>query len=376
MADSDLTQRIKRFLRLQLESFLATPYDTRTVSPGPTWSLDWLPANSNAGTALLSREARATASSYLNGIRAANCSAVGLQIQYPLLDPEFPRQAEYLEFYRWAVSEARRRGMTVYAETSPAFAGTMWSGVEWDWGNHDDHIQRRIAQACKIVLELEPDYLSVTHEPDTELAITGHTLTTADCLGMIAAVVACRDGCGAITRIGGGLPVTAAWSELEPYGTQAGDFVTIHLYTAAVLERLQLVNCFSRLVDYATRLSLPVIVGEGGLFKAHPLEFRGGPLAVSELYGRDPYQTWENLDALAVEAFNYAGRVAGILVVNWFWSQYAFAYYTGDNPDQERARQVATRSALRNAENGRLTSLGEMVSYGIAEKKNTNEARV
>lgn len=352
-------QQLKAFLRGQMESFLATPYPQ--THEGAVWSLDWLPANGNAGEALLSRTARRTALDYLGGIQAAGCGAVGLQIQYPLLDDAFPRAAEYLEFYRWAVGEARKRGLVVYAETSPAFAGTGWSGVVWDWGNHDDHIQRRIAQACRIVLELRPDYLSVTHEPDTERAITGHTLTPADCLGMIAAVAACRDAGGVHTQVGGGLPVTAAWDELQPYDSSAADFITIHLYTAALMHGRQIVNGFSRLVDYASRLTRPVIVGEGGLFKAHPLEFAGGVLAVAELYGRDPYVTWETVDAMAVEAFTHAGMSANILLINWFWSQYAFAYYTGGNPDAAHARAVATRAALRNAGRGRLTGLGDMV---------------
>lgn len=342
-----------------MESFLTTPYPQ--THGGTAWSLDWLAANGNAGEALLARTAQRTARDYLDGIQAAGCRAVGLQIQQPLLDEEFPRQAEYLEFYKWAVTEARRRGLVVYTETSPAFAGTIWSGVAWDWGDRAGHIQRRIAQACKIVLELKPDYLSVTHEPDTERAITGHTLTTADCLGMIAAVAACRDAGGSPTQIGGGLPVTAKWADLEPYGSSQADFVTIHLYTAALMERLQLVNGFSRLVDYASRLQLPVIVGEGGLFKAYPPELAGDPLHVAELYQRDPYETWESLDALAVEAFDYAGKCANILLVNWFWSFAAFAYYTGGSQDAAHARAVATRAALRNAGRGRLTELGEMI---------------
>ncbi len=353
--------RLRGFLRGQMESFLATPY--ATPYRGPVWSLDWMPANGNNGAALLGRTARATALDYLAGIQAAGCRAVGMQVQYPLLDEEFPRAAEYLEFYKWAVGEARRRGMAVYTETSPAFAGTIWSGVEWDWGDRAGHIQRRIAQACRIVLELRPDYLSVTHEPDTERAITGHTLAADDCLEMMDAVVACRDGAGAATLIGGGLPVTAKWDDLRVYdaGFSEADFVTIHLYTAALMNRLQLVNGFSRLVDYASRLQLPVIVGEGGLFKAHPMELVGNPLAVAELYDRDPYETWESVDALAVEAFEYAGNCAPILLVNWFWSFAAFAYYTGSNPDAAHARVVATRAALRNAGRGRLTELGEMI---------------
>lgn len=351
--------RLKGFLRGQMASFLATPYPQ--THEGPTWSLDWLVANGNAGEALLARTAQRTARDYLDGIQAAGCRAVGIQLQYPLLDEEFPRAAEYLAFYWWAVEEARKRGMVVYMETSPAFAGTGWSDVAWDWGDHAGHIQRRIAQACKIVLELRPDYLSVTHEPDTERAITGHTLTTADCLGMIAAVAACRDAGNSHTHIGGGLPVTASWEELEPYDNSVADFITVHMYTAVLMKRLQLVNGFSRLVDYASRLQLPVIVGEGGLFKAHPLELAGDPLRVAELYQRDPYETWESVDALAVEAFAHAGMSANILLVNWFWSFAAFAYYTGSNPDAAHARAVATRAALRNAGRGRLTELGEMV---------------
>lgn len=353
-----LSQQLHEFLRGQMQSFLSTPY--ATPYDGPVWSLDWMPANGNNGEALLGRHARHTAHEYLDGIEAAGCRAVGIQLQYPLLDDQFPRMEEYLSFYRWAVEEARVRDMIVYAETSPAFSGT-WSNIKWDYGDKADHLARRVAMACRIVQELQPDYLSVTHEPDTERAITGHALTTDDCLSLIAAVAACRDGAGVTTRIGGGLPVTAKWDALQPYGNQAGDFVTIHLYTAALMDRLQIVNGFSRLVDYAACLPLPVIVGEGGLFKAHPIELVGDPLQVASLYQRDPFQTWESLDEIAAECLDYAGMVAPIIGVNWFWSKYAFAYYTGRNPDPDNARAVATRAALRNAGRGRLTGLGEMI---------------
>lgn len=361
----------KQFLLSVIASFMHTPYE-RTY-PGPMLCADWAVLNGNNGESLLRPSVWDEARRYLDGLQAMGTRAVGLQMQYPLFDDAFPRNEAYKQLYQQAVEEARARGLYVYAETSPAFTGTPYSQIEWDYAGMtpEEYLLRRGMMAADIVAVTHPHALSVVHEIETERLLTGYDhLVPADFTSVMDRARKAGDGLAEPTLIGGGAPITAPFEDIQVFD-RLGDFVNIHLYPLAVMERLQVVNMLCKLVDVAHRLSKPVVVGETWSFKAHPLEMRGENIIAQSLafYARDPYALWESVDVSFLEAMYRVGEVAPVVLVNCFWSRYGYAYYHGESQDADYVNRFVNRKAVRNMERRRMTDTGlKYQELAVAER--------
>ena len=67
-------------------------------------------ANSNVGEWLLSEQVWQYNLLLLDRLEAMGVKGVVIAIKFPLLEPDFPRSAEYLRFFKNIVAECRRRG--------------------------------------------------------------------------------------------------------------------------------------------------------------------------------------------------------------------------------------------------------------------------
>lgn len=362
MNENKRWQKLYDYLEGVLKGFLDDASREHIVNPSPKFLLDLMPANGNLGEALLRRNIVSDVRLYLDGVEKVGAPGVGVQIQYPLLDAEIMGQYAvdgYLRFYEKVAEEVRRRGLLLYAETSPVFSGTRFSNLVISYAGMTpaEYVQRRVAQAQMIADVLEPDYLSLAHEVSTERLLTGLDVTDAQ---MVAALSDMNFWHTGTTRIGGGLPAWEDNSSLtEQYG-QAGDFYTAHLYPIKTGLRE---DAGSQLHDLFWALrGLPTnhekIIGETWLYKATAFELLGGsPMERADrIYARDMYAIWDPLDALFLQAIHLLAQVAGISYVNLFWSRHCFAYATDSRADEAQLnRDVMT--AIRA---GALTQTGQV----------------
>lgn len=355
--------KLYQYLEGVLTGFLDVASEANVVNPSPKFLLDLMPANGNLGESLLRRNIMSDVRLYLDGVEKVGAPGVGVQIQYPLLDAAIMGQYTvdgYLRFYEKVTGEVRRRGMVLYAETSPVFSGTRFSNlvISYTGMTPAEYVQRRVAQAQMIADVLEPDYLSLAHEVSTERLLTGLDVTDAQ---MVAALSDMNFWHTGTTRIGGGLPAWEDNSSLtEQYG-QAGDFYTAHLYPIKTKLREDAGSQLGYL--FRALRGLPAdhkrIIGETWLYKATAFELMGGgPMEQADrIYARDMYAFWSPLDALFLRAMHKLAQVAGISYVNLFWSRHCFSYWQKPGRADEAA---LNRDVMQAIKNGTLTETGEM----------------
>jgi hypothetical protein len=142
-----------------------------------TFATELLPANGNRGPALFQPNNLATVASNLNALQAMHVQGVTIAIGYPLLDPTFPNNAQYLAYFQNVVSMVHARGMRALIESQVLFANTPYSPLTYNWASlpYSQFVVNHIAQDQLIIDQIHPDYLEIGVEADTEAYLSGYS---------------------------------------------------------------------------------------------------------------------------------------------------------------------------------------------------------
>jgi hypothetical protein len=277
---------------------------------------------------------------------------VTVQISDPLFAPDFPRSAEYVQFYKTVAAEVRSRGLLLLVETGPVFAGTDYSSVQVGgrWPSNEAYFRDRSAQIARIAAEIGPDYLSMGNEPQTEQMLTGLRFTLDEYLDFLQRAAAAPRG---TTKLGAGTGTweDPAWSR-RIIAEVPLDFLDLHLYPLSN-GRTDYVQRLVDLVRAARAASKEVLIGESWLYKLSDAEVQQSH-AIATLFARDYYDFWAPLDARFIDVIGRLAAGEGVTYISFFWSKYLFAYlpYTPDAPSRPaqelmRASNQAALEAMR-----------------------------
>jgi len=312
----------------RVEAFLAVRGEGQPAST--TFGAELIIANGNRGEALLLPETMTAVRQFLDQLLQIGVGGVTLQIPDPLLNPDFPRSAEYLEFFRQVAQQVRTRGLKLMVESGPAFADPQYSRVRYDWSDLalEQFFQMRGDQLRLIAAELQPDYLSLGNEPGTQMMLTGLSFTIDDYLDFIAEVAISIDRSGGILLgAGAGSWEDPAYLEFLMQETQL-DFLNIHIYPLSSSRA----NFFERAVEAAAAArdrGMRVVIGEAWLDKATPQEI-DQLIPYQDVYERDVYSFWQPLDIRFTEAMIEFARAEQLEYVSFFWSGFLFSYLEYD----------------------------------------------
>ncbi len=155
-----------------------------------------LPANSNSGLDLLREGNLEMTGLFIERLREMGCRGVQLDIQFPVLDPNYyifakargllpassPGAAEMLAYYKAVVQEVRRQGLKLSIESQVVFTQPTFSSLPvaeyygyFDadgWAGLARYKQYKLDMLKTIALELRPDFLTIGDEPETEMWLT------------------------------------------------------------------------------------------------------------------------------------------------------------------------------------------------------------
>lgn len=327
-------------------------------------SADWSTANGNLGEKLLTPIAKAKAKIFLDGLIDIGCNTVSLQIQSPLFFDDFPRSNEYKEFYQWAIEYAQSKDLYVFVETSPAFSGTQYSDVSYDYSllTIEQYLEKRYQQIVDI-FEMNPDCISFIHEPDTEREITKLEISNSNLLGLLLTVVSYKQENNSETLIAGGLPITSDFEDIIPY-LEHIDILNIHLYPIKYIKGLSVVNSLIKLDKILQQVQKPVFLGETWVFKSTILDYltdEGFVSLSTKLYNRNTWN-FEDVDSFFISALatigDYRENFAGF---NLFWSAFLFADIEGENMEYKDAIVEVNRLAIENIMSGKTSASGSAV---------------
>lgn len=236
----------------------------------------------------------------------------------------------------------------------PAFAGTGYSALSVDYSGLTPraYLNARLRQAAVAAHALEPDYLTLAEEQDTERMLTGLELTAEDYLTMLRSARALIDPPPGVL-LGAGSGSWEAPDLVERILSEIDlDFVNIHVYPLSN----GLVNYLDRTAEWAEMaraVGKRVIIGETWLYKASVDDLRAG-VPYDEVYARDVFSFWAPLDALHIETITALANASGIEYVSFFWSKYLFAYL-----DYEAAARLSPVDATRQSNAAAVRAIAE-----------------
>ncbi len=347
------------------QSSLAARWDGQRA--GAIIAGELTPATGNLGEQLLEPNNMVLLRQYLDALQAAGVTGIGMQISYPLLLPDYPRSDEYLAFYKTAADEVRRRGLTLLIESSPVFAGTQFSSVVVDYTGMtpETYFAGRRLMLVTIAREIRPDYLSITHEPDTEVALTRLRLTPDDFVRFVNDTIA-EIGPNSGVLLGAG---NGSWSGaefIEAYATQTDvDFINLHVYPVVSPGPDPLASLVTA-AEIAQANGKELVIGESWLYKADVSDLQRQGISLGAYYERDVFSFWQPLDIQFMETLALLGDIYDFRFINFFWTRYFFAYVDHSPANANMVSQQLFRQANRAATNalnrGSLTATGQAVT--------------
>jgi hypothetical protein len=283
-------------------------------------------ANGNVGETLLNANSMGNNRLLLDRLQAIGVKGVVVAVKYPLLKPDFPRSAEYLQFFKDIVAECHRRGITVLVECGAVFAGTPYSPLQVDWSGYTTatFLQGLQDELVLIAREIKPDYLTLANEPVTEEGLTGLIITPVVWRDFISSTMGKIDRSGGIL-LGAG---TGTWENPAYINTIIGmpglDYIDLHIYPlnkdGALLERG---------LNYAMQTRAAgqrVTMSEAWLWKASAQELGNGLGDPEKAMNRDVYSFWYPLDARYIQDIMDLADATNMDFVSFFWTRYFFAY--------------------------------------------------
>jgi hypothetical protein len=334
-----------------------------TAGKRPVWAGELLVANGNRGEDLLRPTALEGVRLFLDRFTELGLDGVTVSVNYPLLDPRFPRARDYEAFYREVAREVRRRGLVLAVESGVLFANTAFSTVRYDYSSlsWDAFVEGRRTHTEAILRAMSPDYLDIGAEPDTEARLAGREQLEDPEVraAMIRRILEGLDR--GRTQMAAGIGTWAPPAFVQAYlsGTDL-DAIALHIYPVG---RRTLATTY-QVLDLARRARKPVLVDECWLYKAGPGE--GQSIAANEaIFLRDLWSFWAPLDQRFLRLVDRFARQEGVVLVSPFWSHQYFAYLDYDPLLEARPYREANGRYLRQVqgavEEGRLSPTGESV---------------
>lgn len=320
-------------------------------------------ANGNAGEWLLSEQAWQYNLVLLDRLQEMGVKGVVIAAKFPLLEPDFPRSVEYLEFFKEITAECRRRGLKVLVEGGAVFSGTPYSPVKVDWSKYsaEAFVKGLQNELLLIAKEVKPDYLNLTNEPLTQQWLTGFYISPAVWNSFVADTVRKIDRSSGVL-IGAGIGTWEPAEYIEGFFQIPGlDYIDLHIYPMHK-------NAFyiQRGLEYAQRAKSAgkrLTVSESWLWKAMPEELGAEGLGDEKIMNRDAYSFWEPLDIWFIRNMIDLADATGMDFVSFFWTRNFFAYLeygpATKNLSTIEINRALNQAGLRNVLIGELNSLGK-----------------
>ena len=367
-------QDLNTALASKLAAFDATIASQWDGSKPPVdFSAELFTANGNRGRQLLTAGAATGAQLELASLQALGVKAVTVAIGFPILYQPFD-PADYpgfLSFYRQLAAEIRAAGMKMVVETGVVFPGVFSEGSGLDVADYylnlanSQYLTGRAQQVVTIAREIQPDYLVIAEEPDTEAELTGKPFiaTVTGFSSMVDTFLSQLDSAGFTgTNVGAGVGtwIDGAQGYIQTLAAKSRlNFIDLHVYP---IDRTFL-NDTITLVDLAQSAGKPVTMCEAWLEKRRDTEFTGVAVADDPaIFARDPFSFWAPVDRQFLTAFTKLAWWKQLKVFSPFWSGYFHAYlnynsvYDSIAPDQILNDAFVVESTA--IENGQYTSTG------------------
>ncbi|MEO8662842.1 MAG: hypothetical protein ABI693_30560, partial [Bryobacteraceae bacterium] len=260
--------------------------------------------NSNQGVDILAPSNYQSFLVELNGLKALGVTGAVLNIDYPMLDPDFDswggQSANFLELYTNAANDIRARGMKVIVETGGIFSDPLFSAVNvspyYASLSTTDYMNGRAQQALLIAQQVQPDYLNVVGEPDTEAEQSSkpELYTYSGSMRLLNTILGVLRPANVTPKIGAGIGTWLATDSegktytdyVNGYASTSVDSIDMHVYPV-IRDFLARMPSIATIAQNANKR---LTITEAWSFKERDSE--AGVLSAGEIYSRDVYSFW------------------------------------------------------------------------------------
>jgi len=361
-------------------------------------------ANGNSTIGLLRSQSWSNIIAMLDTYQAMGVELIKLEIQYPILTPGFhsylsahpPEGMSSYDatvdnfigypnsFYNKLTREIRSRGMAIWVEHGTIFSAFTptppddYFQTMRDQGIDACRLRHRIERAAEAVLiatEIQPDYLTLITEPETQNANfgffneNGGLVKLYDVEDWVAYV---RYAAGEVLNAVSGTPLklgagSGTWDTrvfIERFAAlDELDYIDMHIYPlkslyANYLENVLQWDAYVKSIDPDKFC----MIGEAWLWKASAQEVSSN-IFTYLAYSRDVYSFWQPLDIQFLEILYKLMHAMDMGGVMPFWVAYYFSYLEyGTIPEDLSPVEIinyAGRQSLQNMKSGLRTATGD-----------------
>ena len=340
-------------------------------------------ADCNRGPAtLLGPDTFAQVLIQLNAFALVGVQSVTTCIGFPTLYQPFYQYnndpQDYLKmvaFYQSFVSEAHKRGLKVVIEASvlfPSVATDLPLAQYYATLSQAQVTAGRAQNALTIAQQVQPDYLNLGSEPDTQSALLGLSAeyTPQQYATEIATIMSQLRAAGINGKplIGAGIGnwQTNGSAYLQALVGAGTDYIDLHIYPA----NLNLLPLAATYLDAARAAGKGVAISEAWLKKVTDSQMQSSEFAIIQALNGDPYDNfsfWEPLDSEFLGALVKLAYWKNLYYLSpfsfdWFFAYLDYNQFGNQTTGQQTAAINAAASAAMRA--GELSPVGQ--SYAAA----------
>jgi hypothetical protein len=366
-------QEMYSTLTTQIASFESTVQAGWNQSSYPTlFTPQLLSASSNQYTQLLSTNYMTSiVLPQLQELQALGATGVTVHIDFPILyqpyyasDPSEYQQ--FVSFYQQLAQSIHSLGLKMVVESAVGQplpgdnASTYQSYLEsLSW---TEYMNGRAQNALNVAQQIEPDYMTVITEPDTEESTTGQANagTPAGSLQLLQTILSTLQA-GNVTNVqigaGAGTWTVNYTQYLANYATTPINFIDMHIYPVNgndFLEALTAADTIHASGKYVT-------MSECWPWKVTNAEL--GEESYVNIAAANAFSFWAPVDTAFLQAVVDFSQYKQLVFISPFWTDYFFTYlsyntYGTDTPAVILPDEISVADSA--------VGLGEFTSTGLA----------
>ena len=316
-------------------------------------------ADANSGPQLVSTGSMAGIQMEILAMKAMGMQAVMVQVGFPMLYEPFltsqgQTQAAFVTFYQQVAQLVRAQGMKLIVENNTLLTNDVEAGWDaapfyetLDW---DSYQAARAQTAVTIAQTMQPDYMVVLEEPDTEAASTGQTNVNtstgaASELSQILAGLQTYRQTGLKVGAGVGTWLSSYQSFIQSFVTEPMDFIDMHIYP---INNSFLPNALS-IASMAQAAGMPVTMSECWLNKE--LDADVGTANSNDVRALNTFSFWGPLDVYFLQTMQALANYTQMAFLTPSNTEYFYAYLTyDDSTDTETDSQLVSQETSAMAQ--------------------------
>jgi fibronectin type 3 domain-containing protein len=329
-------------------------------------------ANADAGPNIINSGSVAGIQAQLQGLKAMGVQAVTVEVSFPMLyEPFFSSQSQYQQyvaFYQNLATSVRALGLKLIVENEVLLNDSLTDG--WNVApfyaslNWTQYQAARAQTAVTIAQTMQPDYMVLLEEPDTEATMTGQTQagTVAGATSILSGNLSALQAAGVSgVQYGAGVGTWLSNYQqfIQSFLALPVNFIDMHVLT---VNNNFLPNALA-IANLAASAGVPVTMTQSWLHKEADSELN--VLSNDQILARNPFSFWAPLDAYFIQTMQNMANYTHMTYMDIFESAYFFAYLpyntSTENLSPSAILSQETQQSNQNVLNASFT--GTAMSY-------------